>query len=111
TDLHKWMLFAASLVLAWLTYALVENRFRWDQGGSGRPVRAYSFALASSLALVLACFGTWRVVDAQAARHLQVEVGGSCVGAAAAVPGSDCPDSHVLADVGLALAAKNDKTG
>lgn len=109
-DLHKWGLFAASLVLAWLTYTTVENRFRWDRGGSGRAVRSYAFALASSLALVLACFGTWWLVDAKAGRPLQVDARGSCKGAAAAAAGNRCPESHVLADVGLALAAKNDKT-
>ena len=110
TDLHKWLMFAASLLLAWLTYATVENRFRWDRGGNGRSARAYSFAAASSLVLVVACFMTWRMVDAQVVHQLQVDVRGSCVGAAAAAAGSDCPDSHVLADARVALAARSQTT-
>ena len=109
TDLQKCALLVASLVLAWLTYATVENRFRWDRGGSGRTVRAYAFAAASSMALVIGCFGAWRVVEMQVGGQSQLDAAAACTGAAAS-GGAACPDSHVLADIGLAVAAMEDKT-
>ncbi|WP_165942129.1 SGNH hydrolase domain-containing protein [Luteimonas arsenica] len=112
TDAHKWLMLAASMLLAWATYALVENRFRWSPSGTSRRKPVYAFAAVVPALLVAACFMTWRDVDVEARRQGMAVTGvdGSCVGAAAAMPGNHCPDSHLLSDLGQALAARNDKS-
>ncbi|MBO1750944.1 acyltransferase [Actinotalea sp. BY-33] len=91
----------ASVVLAFVTKAMVEDRFR----GSGGVRTTYLVAGVVTAAMVAACFVAWQHVENRTtSAYVSAEAVGSsalagsdpCLGAMAMEPGGHCPDSHRL---------------
>ena len=113
--LDKVSAFAASLVLAGLSKALVEDRFRRPR--SPRTLaNTYRYGLASMVVVALAA-GAWLWVgtaDVQAAQQKTAQVAanaGPCFGAASMARGfTACPQDPTVDPVPAPAAAKQDKS-